>query len=470
MSKHYNKREVIYNVEFSPAEKASAHGGQLAINALLHEFGLRKRVEKEPALDPREHTHKGYEPIIYVSQVIFTLTSGGVSMADAERLNEDEALKVLLGVEKFPDQTALGEWLRNLGPEGWQALRRINRDLVQWILEKADPRRYLHIGALECFFDDTQIEVSSDKFEGAKINYEGKMALSWQALFVGPLLADSVMGATSDTKESPTSEEAGKDVSNQLPHLLEQNHELWKGRKSYCYTDSASSAGKYLDGIAGRFDAWSVSYNKWTSPLEKKAQELPDSAWSQEETVKWRDGSQHRVQYAWLRHQPGGCQSPKLFATLKHKGQGDLFWQYAFVTCQEQDRDPKMVFEHHRLKGDWERMLSELLGDLDLHHPPCLDLGANRVFYALGTLAYNFLQALKLIYLPAEHQPKRIRTLLHHLLLIPVEIKRHARQLKACLYIPAGWLVWWRGFLAELLPQCRQLGDLAGMGSLAGTS
>lgn len=131
------------------------------------------------------------------------------------------------------------------------------------------------------------------------------------------------------------------------------------------------------------------------------------------------------------------------------------------MTCHEQERPPERVFSHHHLKGDWERLLSELFRDLDLHHLPCQSLEANRVFYGLATLAYNFLQALKLIYLPTEHQPKRVRTLLHHLLLIPIELKRHVRRLKACLYIPAGWVEWWRGFLADLLPACRQLGPMA---------
>ena len=75
---------------------------------------------------------------------------------------------------------------------------------------------------------------------------------------------------------------------------------------------------------------------------------------------------------------------------------------------------------------------------------------------------WNILQAIKVIYLPVEHQPKRIRTLLHHLLLIPVEIKRHARGMKAVFFAPAGWLEWWKGFLRDLLPRCRQIGALAG--------
>jgi hypothetical protein len=104
--------------------------------------------------------------------------------------------------------------------------------------------------------------------------------------------------------------------------------------------------------------------------------------------------------------------------------------------------------------------LSELLSDLDLHHPPCKDLNANRSFYTLAGLGWNLLQALKLLHLPESEAPKRLRTLVRHLLLMPVELKRHARQVKACLYAPAGWVAWWRGMLAELLPRCRVLSGI----------
>src|SRR6202034_3670357 len=136
---------------------------------------------------------------------------------------------------------------------------------------------------------------------------------------------------------------------------------------------------------------------------------------------------------------------------------------YYFVAAKEHEnlKTPKAAFERHRLKGDKERAFSELLSDLDLHHPPCHSLVANNAYYLLGALAYNVLQALKVIYLPPEHQPKRIRTLLQHLLLIPVEIKRHARGLKAVFFAPAGWLAWWKGFLHDLLPRCRQVGPAA---------
>jgi hypothetical protein len=462
VAKHICRKEVRFEIELLPSDQASAHAGQLSVVALLNQFGLWERVRQEVALDPRLQKTKGFDPEVVVVQLVCCFTSGGVSLADAERLNEDTALKALLGIAAFADQTTLGEWLREVGEAGWQAVRRINRAFVAWVLAQAEPGRSLHCGRLEGFFDDTQIEVSGKNFEGAKLNYEGHVALSWQTLWAGPLLADGILGATSETKESPRSEEAGRDVSNCLPELWAANAELWAGRRGYLYADSASSAGKYLELIGGQFEAWSVSYNKWTGPLEKKAAELPAWAWSAAEKTKWNDGTEHLAQYASFTYQPGGCERPQRFAVVRHKrADGEFFWRYAFVAAPTGATDPRLVFEHHRLKGDRERAFSEVLSDLDLHHPPCAELKANRVFYALAGFAYNVLQALKLIHLPASEAPKRVGTLIRHLLLLPVEIKRHARRLKACLYVPAGWLVWWRGFLAHLLPQCRQLGVVA---------
>jgi hypothetical protein len=53
---------------------------------------------------------------------------------------------------------------------------------VAWSSQQAKPARWLQGGAVETFFDDTEIEVGGHQFEGARINYEGNRALSWQTL------------------------------------------------------------------------------------------------------------------------------------------------------------------------------------------------------------------------------------------------------------------------------------------------
>ena len=146
MSRHYTLKPGKFQLRFEPSERASAYGGQLAIAAVLEQFGLWKRVRAERTLDPREHRHKGYDPAVYVAAVIFSLTSGGCTLNDVEDLNADEALKLMLGVKRFPDPTSVGEWLRHVGSEGVAAVRQIVRDFVAWALTRAQPARYEHLG------------------------------------------------------------------------------------------------------------------------------------------------------------------------------------------------------------------------------------------------------------------------------------------------------------------------------------
>ncbi len=413
----------------------------MAIAAVLEKFGLKKRVKAARALDPRTAKGKGYDPVVYVSGILFALTSGGCCLVEVEALNEDEALKSFLGIERFPDESSVGEWLRNVGEAGVEAVRQIVREFVAWALERAVPERYLHAGQLECFFDDTQLEVYGRTFEGARINYEGKLALGWQTLWVGPFLVDGVLGS-------------GPEVSSELRPLLGANGHLWKRENAYLYADSGSSSGAHLAAIEEHFAHWSVSYNKWTEPLEKKAREFGESYWSPAVEVRGRKGEKEIEQYAWLRYQPEGCERPRWFAVARRRGPTELFWSYGFVTTHEQEGPAQAVFERHHLKGEMERRFSELLSDLDLHHPPCASLSANRVYYALAMLAYNVLQALKLVWLPASEQSRRVRTLVHRLLLIPVRIQRHARQLAARFYVPVHGQAWWSTFLREMLPRC----------------
>jgi hypothetical protein len=139
-SRHYTKKDRRIGIEFRPSSQATAHGGQMAINAVAGGFGLWQRVRNEPRLDPRIHTGKGYDSVVYVTALLFGFTSGGDSLADAERLEDDESPKLPLGVRKF---------------------------------------------------------------EGTAINCNGDLALSWQTLWAGPFMCDAVPGTPAGHKFRP---------------------------------------------------------------------------------------------------------------------------------------------------------------------------------------------------------------------------------------------------------------------------
>ena len=433
----YTKRKTKLHIQVTNSDQATAHGGQVLVDAICRRFGLWKRIHNEPALEVRKRTGAGFSPVGMVAQLLFTLTSGGASLADAERLGKDRVLMDLLGLEKGADQTTLAEWLRALPPEGIRALYRIIAEFVDWSRQEAKPARWQHAGQVECFFDDTEVEVDGHKFEAARINYDGRRALSWQTLWLGPWVLDGILDGAGD-------------VSEHLGVLLEEHQHRWQGQPSYFYADSGSSAGKFLNRIAaGDFARWSVSYNKWTDKLDRLASELPENQWS-----PLPPAGQPQEQYTWVKHQPGECAQVQTFATVRWKNEGDLMWRYAYVVCQAGQADgPRAVFERHHLKGAKERGFSDLLSGLDLHHPPCKDLMANQAFYAIGLLAHNVLISLRVLDLPEEAQGWCIRSLIRHLLTVPVSVSAHARYKTAHVCVPSGWMRWWRLFLDQWLPK-----------------
>ena len=426
------KRDRPIHIEFVSNKSASPLGGLPAIEALAQQFGLWKKIKGATGLDPRTRKGRGYGPELIISQLIYSFCTGGDSLADAEKLKTDPLAKRLAGVPTFADESTLGEWLRAQSPESVRAVGEITREFILWVMQRVTPGRWLHNGQREVFFDDTELEVSGKTFEGARLNYEGNLALSWQVIWVGPFLAGESLGGHPEP-------------SGQLVPLLESARPLWQGHSAYFYADSASSAVKYLQPIDAEGWQWSVSYNKWTTALERQAQSWPEEQWTDATVRAWKNGEKLLEQYTWIKHQPENASEPILFAVVRSKGEKELFWRYAFVACDRgRNGSPKAVFERHRLKGHKEQLFSEVLTGLDLHHPPCAELIANQMYYAVAALAYNLLVALKLLHLPEERQQCRLKTLIREIMILPGRFVTHARRMVARIYVAPEWLDWWR--------------------------
>lgn len=435
----YEKRKTRYEVEVTGNGKITAHGGVLLVDSIARDLGLWKKISGLAELDMRERKGAGYEPLALVSQLIFMLVSGGCSLSDAERLGQDPVLLESVGLRKAADQSTLSVWLGNATGEAILAMCEANSWLAREIITRCDPRRLLHAGKLEVWFDDSEIEVCGRHIEGARINYAGNLALSWQTLWAGPLLLDQELGGFADVAELQRT-------------FLDEHDAVWRGRPSHFYADSGSSEAPMLQHLSeAGFTSWSVSYNRWTDKLSELAAALPDEAWG---FPAERNGATET--YAWVRHAPGELAAPRLFAACRWKPDGELFWHYAFVACEDKPaeaRTPRAVFEQHRLKGDFERHFSEVLSDLDLHHPPCLALNANRMFYAIASLAHNLLQALKLLRLGDDAQTWRNRTIIRNAITVPATQVSHANRLKLKVCVPAGLLRWWRLFVQDHIPR-----------------
>src|SRR5437899_10485945 len=94
-----------------------------------------------------------------------------------------------------------------------------------------------------------------------------------------------------------------------------------------------------------------------------KDKELVDQICARARNVILNNLRERGIDAVRIRYQPGGCATPKRFGAVRHRADEEMFWRHAFLTAHEQDGPAQLAFEHHRLKGDKERLLSELLGD-----------------------------------------------------------------------------------------------------------
>jgi hypothetical protein len=124
----------------------------------------------------------------------------------------------------------------------------------------------------------------------------------------------------------------------------------------------------------------------------------------------------------------------------------ELFWRHGFVAHEGRRSDAGAVMARHRLKGGKEQLFKEVLRGLDLHHPPCESLVANRMFYAIAALAYNLMKAVQLLGLPDECQGWTVATLLRQMVRLPAVLVRHARRLVARVEVAVSWLGWWQAW------------------------
>ena len=438
------KKPSKLRLEFVANTDSSVYGGLPAIEALCQQFGLWEKLRAIPSLDPRARKGRGFGPEVIVAQLLYSFCSGGASLSDAEDLNKEPLARLLANVPFFADQTTVGEWLRAQNPDNIAGMWQVTQEFVRWVMAHAEADRWTYCRRLELFFDDTQLEVSGRKFEGAKMNYNGDMALSWQTLWAGPFLFEAELGSPGD-------------VSSALPGMLQRHRLLWEQTPGDFLADSGSSAAHYLEAISqAGLAQWSVSYNRWPRALERIAQEQPEAVWGPAQAAVWRDGSPITEQHCFIRHQPEGAREPLNFAVVRFKKAGEFWWNYRFAACEgHRLTGAAAVFARHKLKGEKEQLLKEVLRGLDLHHPPCAELNANRMFYAIGALAYNLLVAVKLLHLPDDCQGWQVKTLFHKIMLMPARLVKHARVMVARIMVPAERLAWWVQTMSRLWPQPR---------------
>ena len=89
-----------YNIE-TTNDKLTSRAGLLTIAQLMSDLKLQDRIDQHFTL-PK--SNRGFNPSAFIQTFILMQHEGSVRLDDVRHLNEDEALKTILGLTVIPKQ------------------------------------------------------------------------------------------------------------------------------------------------------------------------------------------------------------------------------------------------------------------------------------------------------------------------------------------------------------------------------
>ena len=413
-------------------DQISSFSGSVFISRLARQFGLKRLLSDAVRLKVR---NRGASDAEFLQSLIFCLAAGQGHLCDVDRLGADDLRQTLLGLESVPDSRRVSDYLARFGTDSVEALRSVAHSVSAKVVGKVASHGQSTLGYVPVFADGTAIEVTGDSFQGAGIGYNDEPQLWMHSIFIDKLWASQRLhrggvgvakGAVEQLKETAA--------------LLGEKDKIWLRADSAYYQKNVI----HFCEKQGWGYSVSVTNNVMKQPLKKAMDKLWTYHW------EWINDFE---QAAWIVHKPSGWknwQSYVVVRTWEDIGQSRLFPRHTFILVSDHNLPLAEAVKRHRGKQGQENAQKGPLIDLDLHHPPCRRLNANRAYYTLGQIAQILLVAAQYLLLPKAARKHGLATLIRDLIRLPGKLVTHARR-TTLLFAKSAFRLHWIAHAADRL-------------------
>ena len=170
----------------------TSRAGLLSIAELMNSLKLAERID---ACFPPPGSNRGFKPSVFMETLILMQHEGGFHLDDVRYIQEDVALRTLLGLDQVPQADSLGNWLRRMGkhPQCALALKSVNQLVLQSTLH--------HRKAITLDIDATEVIAGKAEAGWTYKNNRGYMSMVGHIAQTGQVVAsDFRAGNTSPAK------------------------------------------------------------------------------------------------------------------------------------------------------------------------------------------------------------------------------------------------------------------------------
>ena len=384
--------------------KISSNAGLVLIDKMAQALGVSTSIDEK--LGHLKLRNRGYTISEKVMDLVRLYVSGGDVISDIRQLRLDGVVKGYLGRDSIMACSTAIEFLAQLGHTEVNALSQVAGNIA---------RDTLHLNnnmTATLDVDATFIEAWK---RDALMSYHGTRGyypmLGFVAETKGLLLSEFRDGNISPATDAPG---FLRRLISRLPKTVE---------KIRLRSDAAWFNHEVMDYCAkkGIEFAITASKNKHTLQLIER---IPDEQWEvfgdipDEEIAETVYSFEH------------GERAYRLIVIRKPMRQfnfiGGIYSHRVIIT--NMDWDKKRLVMWHRERATSENWIKEIKGGFSLERLPSGRFHSNAAFLQIITLAYNLVEALKVLGLPEEYRMLTVKSLRYRLFNIPAIWVRHARQ------------------------------------------
>jgi len=390
-------------------ETITSKSGLAVIQELALSLGVVQKIAEEL---PAPGSNRGFLPEEYVMPLVLMFCGGGRAMEEIREIEQDQGLRSLCQYDRVPSPDAIGQWIRKAKHLG--GLKRVNRHLVRQVLAQTK--------ATDFTLDTDATYMETDK-DCAERNYQGVKSFSALMSF----LADIDLCLCCEYRNGNVS--PATRIKEELEYALKELKRNGK-RLAYFRSDSAGYTSEIMNYCFKNKITFTITADQDVS-VKGLIRDIPSEGWTRIYNEK---GEYSGRDYAQTVQCMG--KTDKSFTLIVQRWSNprpDLFdnclFCYHVIATNDYQRSVLEIIKFHNQRSNAENYNKELKHGFGMAYAPSQRIGANRVYFEIGVLAYNLIIAFKRLLLnPAWHR-KTIATLRWELLLIGGKVVRTGRRL-----------------------------------------
>jgi hypothetical protein len=356
---------------------------------------------------PKPGSGAGYEASEYVFPLTVMLNGGGRSLEDTREIRNDEGLREILPLKRFPSSDAMGEWLRRMGTGGGlEGLEKVNKRSLKRGM------KYDGIKGYTLDIDATGILAEKELAKMTYKGFKGYMPIVGHIAENGLVLGDEFREG--NVPPAARNLEFIKYCERQMP----------KGKRVKALrSDSAAYQAEIINHCEDNAMKFAIGADLDEGVLGA-IRAIPKGDWEPykngyiAETVHSMSKTKKAFRLIVIRRPYQGTMFSEEDVSLKYT-----------VIASNRVESAEWVVAWYNQRGDCsENRIKELKIGFGMERMPCGQFEANAVFFRIGVLAYNVYRLFILKTLNKSWHRHQVQTVRWRLYQIAGKIVFHGGQ------------------------------------------